>query len=103
MKLQEVTELLNGKVERLGIWFTGDTCISVIDAHGHFADAFKESQVVEIAVREGLIMLELAGAAKMNNCETCIYWPPSSCDGKPCSLCDTNDVYLNCYQPRNAL
>lgn len=30
-------------------------------------------------------------------CESCIYYPPSSCDGKPCCTCDPNDTYLNCY------
>ena len=31
-------------------------------------------------------------------CETCTYFPPSSCDGKPCSLCDSEDTKLDCYQ-----
>ena len=31
-------------------------------------------------------------------CETCTYFPPSSCDGKPCSLCDLEDPKLDCYQ-----
>jgi len=30
-------------------------------------------------------------------CESCINYPPSSCDGKPCSICDTDDPMLNCY------
>ena len=30
----------------------------------------------------------------------CRYWPPSSSDGKPCSQCDTSNVYLNCYDPK---
>lgn len=30
-------------------------------------------------------------------CESCIYYPPSSCDGKPCTMCDTDDPLLNCY------
>lgn len=34
----------------------------------------------------------------MNDCETCIHYPPSSMDAKPCSQCDTNDKYLNCWQ-----
>ena len=30
-------------------------------------------------------------------CETCIHYPPSSADGKPCCFCDTLDTLLNCY------
>lgn len=32
-------------------------------------------------------------------CDTCVFYPPSACDGKPCCVCDTNDVLFNCYQP----
>lgn len=31
-------------------------------------------------------------------CESCIYYPPSSCDGKPCCMCDPDDPMLNCYE-----
>lgn len=31
-------------------------------------------------------------------CETCVYNPPSSCDGKPCAMCDTNDPLLNNWE-----
>ena len=31
-------------------------------------------------------------------CESCIYYPPSSCDGKPCCMCDPDDSMLNCYE-----
>lgn len=30
-------------------------------------------------------------------CEDCIYYPPSSLDGKPCSYCDTDSEWLNCF------
>lgn len=30
-------------------------------------------------------------------CETCVHYPPSSCDGKPCTQCDPDNVYFNCY------
>lgn len=30
-------------------------------------------------------------------CETCSYYPPSSGDGKPCSMCDPSCSFLNCY------
>ena len=37
----------------------------------------------------------------MNNCESCLYYPPSSCDGKPCcACCDTDDPELSCYIER---
>lgn len=32
-------------------------------------------------------------------CDTCVFYPPSACDGKPCCMCDTDDVLFNCYQP----
>lgn len=33
-------------------------------------------------------------------CETCVHYPPSSCDEKPCCVCDPDEPYLNCYQKR---
>lgn len=32
-------------------------------------------------------------------CGTCVFYPPSACDGKPCCACDTDDALFNCYQP----
>jgi len=32
------------------------------------------------------------------SCSTCRFNPPSSCDGKPCTVCDTSDPLMNCYQ-----
>lgn len=42
---------------------------------------------------------------KMNNwiCESCTYYPPSSCDGKPCCICDTDEPMLNCYQMKEGV
>lgn len=34
----------------------------------------------------------------MNDCESCIHYPPSAADGKPCCFCDPTDPRLNCYQ-----
>ena len=33
----------------------------------------------------------------MDYCETCVYYPPSSCDGKPCTQCDPESPFQNCY------
>lgn len=33
-------------------------------------------------------------------CENCIYYPPSSLDGKPCCMCGPNDPLLYCYCER---
>ena len=30
-------------------------------------------------------------------CESCIHYPSSSCDEKPCCICDPHDPELNCY------
>ena len=27
-------------------------------------------------------------------CESCIYYPPSSCDGKPCCVCDPDEPLM---------
>ena len=39
----------------------------------------------------------------MDECETCVYYPPSCLDGKPCCVCDPSDPLLNCYQERKDL
>ena len=31
-------------------------------------------------------------------CDTCRFYPPSSCDGKPCTQCDTTNPLTSCYQ-----
>lgn len=36
--------------------------------------------------------------ALMLRCESCIHYPPSAADGKPCCFCDPIDPLLNCYQ-----
>ena len=30
-------------------------------------------------------------------CESCIHYPPSSYDEKPCCICDPHNPVLNCY------
>ena len=34
-------------------------------------------------------------------CESCVNYPPSSTDGKPCSFCEPSDPLTNCYQKRD--
>lgn len=36
----------------------------------------------------------------MNECETCIYYPPSCLEGKPCCVCDTSDQFTDCYEQK---
>ena len=36
----------------------------------------------------------------MDKCESCVFYPPSSFGGKPCSFCDTSNPYMNCYRRR---
>lgn len=36
----------------------------------------------------------------MEKCESCVFYPPSSFDGKPCAHCDTSNPYMNCYHRR---
>ena len=35
-------------------------------------------------------------------CETCVHFPPSSTDGKPCGMCDPDSPMLNAHQKRAA-
>lgn len=37
----------------------------------------------------------------MEKCESCVFYPPSSFDGRPCAHCDTSNPYMNCYHRRN--
>lgn len=41
------------------------------------------------------------GRRGMNECESCIHYPPSASDGKPCCFCDPIDQLLNCYQRKD--
>ncbi len=36
----------------------------------------------------------------MDYCETCVYYPPSSCDGKPCTQCDITNPFRTCYREK---
>lgn len=36
----------------------------------------------------------------MDYCQTCVYYPPSSCDGKPCTQCDITNPFLTCYREK---
>lgn len=36
-------------------------------------------------------------------CESCIQYPPSSCDGKPCCVCDPDEPALNCYCKKESI
>lgn len=38
----------------------------------------------------------------MDFCKTCVYYPPSSCDGKPCTQCDPESPFQNCYVKKEA-
>lgn len=33
-------------------------------------------------------------------CESCVEYPPSASDGKPCCVCNPDDPYLNCYEQK---
>ena len=33
-------------------------------------------------------------------CDTCIHYPPSSGDGKPCCICNPGDSILDCYEEK---
>ena len=62
---------------------------STHDYCGEWFDVYDENG--KIAVEEIL-------GNEAESCDTCIYNPPSSCDGKPCCFCDTENPLLNCYQ-----
>ncbi len=31
------------------------------------------------------------------SCDGCVFEPPSSCDGKPCSACEPSDPFMSCF------
>ena len=33
-------------------------------------------------------------------CETCVYYPPSACDGKPCCMCNPAEPMFDCYEEK---
>ena len=35
-------------------------------------------------------------------CESCIYYPPSSTDGKPCTQCNPDDPFWSCYSEKSS-
>ena len=37
----------------------------------------------------------------MNECASCIHYPPSASDRKPFCFCDPIDPLLNCYQRKD--
>lgn len=41
------------------------------------------------------------GRCGMDDCESCIHYPPSAADGKPCCFCDPIDPMLNCYKRKD--
>lgn len=37
----------------------------------------------------------------MSECNrSCKHWPPSASNGKPCSICNTSEPLLDCYQKK---
>ena len=57
--------------------------------------ALMEKERIDIFMNKGTIdQLE-------DRCSGCVYYPPSSTDGKPCCMCDSDDVYFNCYIDRS--
>ena len=52
------------------------------------------------------IELECTGyvgkAERIDFCKTCVYYPPSSCDGKPCTQCHPENPLLNCRIEKEA-
>lgn len=49
-------------------------------------------------INPGMIQSPGDGAEEWR-CESCIYFPPSSLGGKPCSYCWESDPYLDQYVP----
>lgn len=47
----------------------------------------------------GTMILSPGDGANKWRCESCIYYPPSSFGGKPCSYCWEDDPYLDQYRP----
>ena len=50
-------------------------------------------------VREKLVEI-LEEPCEMS-CASCVHYPPSAADGKPCCFCGPIDPLLNCYQRKD--
>ena len=86
-------------------WYSGGSSSGLKNINGNMYSAFKHGKwSIEVGYhkRPGCVeaWMPLPEPPKKETCETCAYNPPSSCDGKPCTQCDTGNPYLNCYEPK---
>lgn len=53
-----------------------------------------------ISPKEATVTLQraMSDSEATMSCEVCIHYPPSACDGKPCCICDSDNIYLNCFE-----
>lgn len=67
---------------------------------GTFYNARDVAQVQSEATQKKMLLRSGTGGLTMAEwiCETCIYFPPSSCDGKPCCMCEPDDPIFSCYR-----
>lgn len=75
-----------------------NSCYSCI--HAHIFEESYEWLANNCDIRGYMSSPKVEGCRKWESCltcDSCIYEPPSSLDGKPCSMCDTNDPILNMH------
>ena len=95
MTQEEAAAILKRSVEELN-----DTLEGVTMSEGPKAAIQRHIDAYSMAVDTLLEQVEAKDAEEDWICESCVHYPPSSCDGKPWCACDPYDPMLNCYQKK---
>ena len=97
MTREEAASILKRSVEELN-----DVMAGVTMSEGPKAAIQRQIYAYSMAVDALLEKVEAKDAEEDWICESCVHYPPSSCDGKPCCACDPDDPMLNCYQKKES-
>ena len=97
MTREEAAAILKRSVDEMN-----DVMAGVTMSEGPKAAIQRYIDAYSMAVDALLEKVEAKDAEEDWICESCVHYPPSSCDGKPCCACDPDDPMLNCYQKKES-
>ena len=97
MTREEAAAILKQSVEELNDVLDGVTMNECTKA-----TIRRNIDVYSMAVDALLEKVEAKDAEEDWICESCVHYPPSSCDGKPCCSCNPDVPMLNCYQKKES-
>ena len=97
MTREEAAAILKRSVEELNDVLDGVTMNECTEA-----TIRRNIDVYSMAVDALLEKVEAKDAKEDWICESCVHYPPSSCDGKPCYACNPDVPMLNCYQKKES-